>query len=128
MRHILLTVLVAIVASATACGSTRTGATAPRNADVITAEELERSGTGSVYQAIERLRPRFLRARGPSSIQDPAADLVVVYVDHSRIGYADVLRDMQANEIREIRYLNASEATSRFGTGHAAGVILVTRK
>ncbi len=128
MRHILLALLVAATATATACGTARTGPTATRNADVITAEELERSDIGSAYQAIERLRPRFLRVRGPSSIQDPAADRVVVYVDNSRIGYADVLRDMQASEIREIRYLNAGEATSRFGTGHAAGVILVTRK
>lgn len=127
MRHILLALLVA-TATASGCGSARGPHNASRDADVITQEELERSNIGSAYHAIERLRPRFLRVRGPSSVTNAAADRVVVYVDNARMGYVDVLRDMQASEIVEIRYLNAPDATSRFGTGHTAGVILVTRK
>ena len=128
MRHLLLALLVMTAAVAGACGSARTPSTAIRNSDVITAEELERSNIGSAYHVIERLRPRFLRVRGPSSVTNAAADRVVVYVDNTRMGYVDVLRDMQATDILEIRYLNAADATSRFGTGHTAGAILVARK
>ena len=127
MRHILLTLLVA-TAAVTACGSPRAPSATPRNADVITAEELERANIGNAYHAIERLRPRFLRVRGPSSVANASADRVIVYVDNTRMGYVDVLREIQADDIREIRYLSASDATSRFGTGHTAGAILVTRK
>ena len=128
MRHILVALVLATATTAGACGSARTPSTAIRNSDVITAEELERSNVGSAYHVIERLRPRFLRVRGPSSVTNAAADRVVVYVDNTRMGYVDVLHDMQSSDILEIRYLNASDATSRFGTGHTAGAILVTRK
>jgi hypothetical protein len=38
------------------------------------------------------------------------------------------LSTIPANRVREIRYINAADATTRWGTGHASGVILVTTK
>lgn len=125
MRHILLAVL---VMGGAACASTGARATPTRSPDVITAAELGAQSGGSARQVIERLRPRFLRVRGPTSLSNPDADRIVVYVDNSRMGGVEVLDQIQADDIAEIRYLSAPDATSRYGIGHSAGAILITRK
>ena len=110
-----------------ACGASRP-ARATADPNVITVAELEGHHGVSARRAIERLRPRFLRVRGPSSVTNPAADRVVVYVDQARMGGVDILDQIPAQDIQEIRYLSAADATSRYGTGHSAGAILITTK
>lgn len=124
MRHFLLAVL---VMGGAACASSGAPAAPTRSPDVITAAELG-PHSGSARQVIERLRPRFLRVRGPTSLSNPDADRIVVYVDNSRMGGVEVLDQIQADDIAEIRYLSAPDATSRYGIGHSAGAILITRK
>ena len=124
----------AVVACASGSGgsSTSTQAGAPSsnrtrsNPNVITAEDLAKVDVSDALQAIQRLRPQFLQTRGTTSFQNPSE--VVVYVDGSRLGNTSTLRDIPANEVKEIRYLSATEATQRYGTGHASGAIVVTRK
>jgi hypothetical protein len=64
----------------------------------------------------------MLRAR--SSAGGP----VVLYVDNVKMLDMTGLSTIPATRVREIRYINASDATTRWGTGHASGVILVTTK
>lgn len=123
MRRRLAGVLLAVMACA---GGPGPGFPA-RDLDVITAEELTNQ-TGTARQVIERLRPGFLRVRGPSSIMSPDADRIVVYVDNSRMGGVEVLDQIQAMDVEEIRYLNAPDATSRYGMGHSAGAIVIRRR
>jgi hypothetical protein len=40
-----------------------------------------------------------------------------------RRGGVDVLREIPALDIAEIRYLDGREATQRFGTGYSGGII-----
>jgi hypothetical protein len=125
VRRFLLAMLVMVAA---ACASSGAPAAPARNPDVITAAEIAPHTGGSARQVIERLRPRYLRVRGPSSINNADADRIVVYVDGNRMGGVEVLDQIQADDIAEIRYLGAPDATSRYGTGHSAGAIVITRK
>jgi hypothetical protein len=78
---------------------------------------------------IEQLRPQFLRVRGTTTLGNAqTGDVIWVYFDGTRMGTLEVLNNIGAHEIREIRYLSPSEATNRYGTGHVQGAILVTRK
>ena len=45
-----------------------------------------------------------------------------------RYGGPESLKQFQAMAIKELRYISASEATNRFGTGHNSGAILVRTK
>jgi hypothetical protein len=133
MRFLRSTLFVLALAAAggTAVGCATSGATssAPRgSSDVITQAELARVEAVTLRQAIERLRPNFLRSRGPSSITDQTAGAIIVYLDETRMGGLDALENIPVTEVREVRKLNASEATQRYGTGHAGGVIVVRRK
>ena len=137
--------LCATLAAASACASSRaptagqagepqTAAVAVPNRprkdpSVITEQEIASRPTLTARQIIEQLRPQFLRVRGTTTLGNAATkDVIWVYVDGTRFGTLEVLNNIGANEIREIRYLNPSEATNRFGTGHVQGAILITRK
>jgi outer membrane receptor for ferrienterochelin and colicin len=95
---------------------------------VITAEEMQALSVSSVTEAVQRLRPNWLAARGALSIQNPAAGRPIVFVDGIRFGTAESLQRVRVIEVEFVRYLNARDATTRYGTGHAGGVIAVTTK
>ncbi len=100
-----------------------------KDPNVITEAELASRSTLTARQAIEQLRPQFLRVRGTTTLGNAqTADVIWVYFDGTRMGTVEVLNNIGVHEIREIRYLNPSEATNRYGTGHVQGAILVTRK
>lgn len=89
------------------------GATANR----IVEAEFEGLGQISPLRAIERLRPRWLRTR---SGDDPQ-----LHIDGARRGSLRDLESYQLADIERMEYMSASDATTRFGTGYAGGVILV---
>jgi len=123
MRRFMLLCLVCTLA---ACASTRVRPS--RSSDLITADEIEAASVSNAYDAIARLRPAFLRGRGQSSIQTPGSDLPIVYVNGLRTGTIEHLRSIPAQDVQQIRYINATDATTRFGTGHTGGVIEVTTR
>ena len=43
-------------------------------------------------------------------------------------GGVEALRNLPASEVEEMVYMNAADATTRFGTNYMSGVILVTRR
>ncbi len=120
--------------SAGQAGEPQTAAvTAPnrprKDPNLITEQEIASRPTLTARQVIEQLRPQFLRVRGTTTLGNAASqDVIWVYLDGTRYGTLEVLNNISANEVREIRYLNPSEATNRFGTGHVQGAILITRK
>jgi hypothetical protein len=60
-------------------------------------------------------------------MQDMTAD-ILVYMDNVRLGGVDVLRRIEPGQVQEIRYVNARDAMTRYGTGHGGGVIEATSK
>ncbi len=105
-----------------------TRSTSQRNRDLITQDDV--SGdlrAESVLELIRTLRPHFLNDRGTAALSDPEAGRVHASIDEGRIVPIGELNGMHANEVIEIRYLNASQALQKFGTAARQGpVILVT--
>jgi len=100
---------------------------------VISAEEIAGSSGSNAYEIIQRLRPNFLRTRGAVHGMPGATNAVemvdlVVYLNENRLGGSDQLRQIATTDIREIRYFNSSEATTKWGTGHSAGAIQVVSR
>jgi hypothetical protein len=106
-----------------ACGSSVTQSRGSR--DVLTAEEISRASGMTAYDVVQQLRPQFLRIRTGRSTQGSGEAEPVIYVDNIRSGGLAALRNIRAESVEEIRYIGASDATTRFGTGHMAGAILV---
>lgn len=131
-----LPVGMAVALLAVSCASSGTPArsdsgvhqAASRNRSVITQDELRESSARDAYHAVQLLRPDWLRSRGVNSMRDPTPVAVVAYVDGQRYGGVGALEQFRIGSFKEIRYYNGSEATSRWGTGHAGGVIYVTTR
>jgi len=87
--------------------------------DRIVQAELTPLGQLDALQVVQRLRPNWLRQRG--GVSEP----LVLYVDGTRRGGADDLRFIRADEVEQMDYMSPSDATTRFGTGHTGGAILV---
>ena len=101
-----------------------------RDRSVLTFEEIEfdKAGVRSAYDIIARLRPEYLRSRGSSSLRTGAPSTAVVYLDEMRYGNLASLRTISAAQVYEVRYFNAADATTRFGTDHLGGAILITTR
>ena len=69
----------------------------------------------------------MLKHRGATSFADPTADgTPAVFVDEMYYGRLPSLRQLSTAGVKSVRYLNAGEATFRFGIGYPSGAILVT--
>lgn len=123
----------ALALTLVACGGGGSGTasqttTAPRTvrgpADLITEAEIN-AGTNyqNALEVVQYLRPQMLRPRSGAGAQ-----AVVLYVDDVRMNDMNGLATVPTNRVKEIRFINARDATTRWGTGHDSGVILVTTK
>ena len=108
-----------VAACSGGAGATGSAAAPPRNRDVVTRAQIEALNVGDAYEVIQRMRRDYLVGRGSGSRQSYA----VVYVDGVRKTGFDTLRSMRAANIEEIRFVSATDATTRFGTDHGGGAI-----
>lgn len=119
-----------------------------KNPDVITHEELAAlTGVQTAYDAIKRLRPTFFNERrsqtrqaggevfNPSTLSSSSenpnvktsgAPPMQLYMNGSRMGGVDYLRTIPMSALWEVRKLNGTDASLRFGADHESGAILVT--
>ena len=130
----------------TACASSPSGGTTtgPKpGPNLITADEISRISVQNAFEAVQKLRPTMLRhqqvasANGQGGVAEKAPPIrgtgvasggVVVYMDGTRLGPVDQLRQISAATIGTVRYFSASEAQMKWGSGHPGGVIEVTTK
>jgi hypothetical protein len=85
--------------------------------DVITEERIQASSANGVDQLIQWEEPRWLSNRSTR-----------VYVDGDDWGTLSVLPDIRLSDVVEIRYWSPQRAESRYGAGHSAGVLEITRR
>lgn len=93
------------------------------SANRIVRAELEPLAQIDGYQAVERLRPRWLQSRGGSTGSGP-----IFYVDGARRNDLNDLRSFRTADIEGLQFMSAGDASTRFGTGHADGAILLTTR
>ena len=126
---------IALLLLGSACSSNpepEMGATASaqnKNGDVITADELADPSVsaGDAYDAVKRLRPRFLMTRGAMSAKNVTAGSVHISVDGGPLLTVENLRNLRPSQIAEIRYLSSSDAAQRFGTNAASGAVIMVK-
>lgn len=100
-----------------------------RDINVITRDEIAASQAMNAYDAISHIRPAWLRSRGRSTFNPGVSEYPQVYLDGQRYGEISILKSMGIDNLSGFRFLSASDATTKFGTGHTAGVIeVLTRR
>lgn len=123
--------LVATLVLASACSGNANSARGPsRDRNMITTEELATVNGLSAYEVVQRLRPHWLNARGGARSLGLRTE-IVVFSDNIRLGGVEALRNLPANGIRQMEYLDGPSASNRLpgvGSGeHIAGAIVIHR-
>ncbi len=99
-------------------------------ATVITREDLQQLDVRTAYDAIERLRPRWLQVRGGMRSFSMETE-VVVFQDEMFLGNQEVLQRMGTEGIYSIRYLDGPTAKASLpglGSRHVQGAIIVSMR
>ena len=119
--------LLALFAGITACGAARSspGGT---SSDLITRSQIESLDDRTAFDLVQLLRPRWLTARMRGTLGNPTPAYAEVYVDGLRYGPLESLYQIPTNTIERIEYLGSLDATTRYGTGHMGGAILVVTR
>lgn len=119
------TLFVALLACVTFSACSQTSRAMPRqNLNLITREQIMENHFNNAYDAVRATRSNWLQTRGTDSFETPSE--IVVYRDNVKLGGVEELRAIQASTIAFIRWFDGVDATSRWGVGHAAGVIQVS--
>ena len=119
--------LLALLVALGGCASTGTSSTGGSR-DEITREQMAEMPQATAYDVVRRFHNEWLRPRGVGTSANPDANAVAVYVDGQRDPAGlDALRSYRASELMSIEYFDSRRATTRWGTGHSAGAILLSR-
>jgi len=120
-RGVVLSLVLAAGLSGCGTGTSARGTPPRGSSDRIVEAELEPLYQLTAFEAVQRLRPRWLQTRTRA---DP-----MVHVDGNiRSEGASALRNLRADDVQEMQYMSPADATTRFGTGYVNGLILVTTK
>ena len=120
--------IIALTLVMASCSSAGTGSATSRFSNVVTTEELADVDYMNGLQALRRLRPNWLRVRGQGTFSRQAYAGIRLYVDGRRRNDIFELERIQTSDISEMRFLTGREATTRYGTDHGDGAILVETK
>lgn len=98
-----------------------------RSRNLITSEEIAKASAADAYDLIRELRPAWLSSRGVVS-GDAYAGGIVIYLDGIKQNSVEDIKAIAVERIKEARFYSASDATTKFGTGHPSGAIEITTK
>lgn len=95
---------------------------------LITREQIDaQPQLASAMDVVRRLRPNWLNPRNNGTFTAPA-QLPYVFVDGVRFGALDSLNQVAAEQVQELRFQSAMDATTLYGTGYMGGIIHVTTR
>jgi hypothetical protein len=77
-----------------------------------------------LYEAIQRLRPRWLRPRGANAA---GRTLAQVFVDGAPRGDVAALRQIQVIDVIDVRFLSTIDAATQYGTLAGIGGAVIVR-
>jgi len=104
--------MLALLASGIAmgCASTQSSGGEEGSPDVLTREQIMATETTNLYDAIRRLRPRWLQVRSTRSFN--METLIAVMQNDMYLGGADALKEMAPELAYEVRYMDGTRAAN----------------
>lgn len=126
LSSISLVALLFFVAGCASAGGTSGGTR--RNANTLQKEEMQASGVATLYDAVVRLRPRWLDTRDALQSTSEGGSRVVVFQDQSLLGNPEILKQYSIDSVIELRYLDGTKATSTLpvlGSRQVKGAIIM---
>ena len=131
------------IGSALGCSAATSGAssssTTKADPDLITVAEINSQSFRNAYEVVQRLRPTWLTKNaaptrlgmnvgGGGGVQTDSGSGLLAYLDNTRLGGVNALRDITAAGLGSIEYMDAAKATARLsgiGSSAVSGAIVV---
>ncbi len=112
-----------------ACSVPRVSSGRNHDSQLITEEEVIASAGTTAYEVIHNLRPNFLSYRGETSFDKRSSrPYPNVYVDDQPFGTVAILQSIPSSDVSTIRLYRSWEATTKYGSGNAGGVIAISTR
>lgn len=108
LASVLAVVLSVVAASCSKATSESSGGTVHPSSGAVTQTELQQSGARDAYEAVQRLRPRWLVVRSMRSFS--VETVVAVFQDNLYLGNPDELRRIGVDGIYSIEYIDGATA------------------
>lgn len=115
---------VLLMLSTAGCGST--GPRVEYDPNRLSRHDMEAVDVSTLYEVIQRLRPRWLDVRSSRSFETETR--IFVFQDQTLLGGIEVLRQLTADMAAEIEYLDgptASNTLPGLGSTHVEGAIII---
>lgn len=119
-------ILPSLVLVLAACYPGRANSGSGGSPDLIGNWELQELADYNALDAIRRLRPAWLRGgTRPAIAVGQTSTYPRVHLNGVPLQNISELEQIDARDVREIRFLNGPDASTRFGTGYVNGAILI---
>jgi hypothetical protein len=116
-----------LISGCASSGSSADGGSSS-NRNTISREELQALRPTQAYRAVQELRPSWLRSRSGTLRSSSGRTPPVVFLDGRPYGDLATLHDFGIQDIQEIHFIPAADATIRYGTGYPGGIINVVSR
>jgi hypothetical protein len=123
-------VLAIIVLAVAGCTRANTAVAPGGDPMIVNEDQIARLRVSNAYEIVAQTHGNFFHSRGRES-QDPNVPPIPVHIFVDNTYYSnDVnsLRDIDVQDVMEIRLYQSYEAQYKFGSGHMGGVIQVITK
>jgi hypothetical protein len=108
------------------CAGSGTGGSG--SGDRLVTEDIGSVDVSNLYEVVQRLRPRWLDARGARGFQTDAA--VVVFLDRTYLGRVEELRNLGPETAASLQFMRGAQAQAELrvpsGVNVAAAIIVHT--
>jgi outer membrane cobalamin receptor len=120
-----LTLMALLAVTMTACEPATVYYPNMYDRSVVSLPEIQNVRAESALDLIRKTRPNFLISRGMTTVLGvPASSYPTVYLDGMRYGSINLLQDIPASSIAEIRLYTAAQS-AQFGVGNVGGVLMI---
>jgi len=120
-------VLALSLAGCASAGGSGTDRAQRGSANRLSQAELEENAGVDLFTLVEQRRPRWLTPRAGVTFAG-RSEVSIIIDGIPQTGSAELLRSISCSQVREVRYLSASDATTQYGTNMVGGAIVVTLK
>lgn len=124
MRPARLTVTIAALVLLIPACSASNPARPQADPNIIRRDQVLAGSYQTAYDVVRAIHPNWLVKRSTSNSKTPAS--IWVYVDGTKYGDINWLRNLSGTSVGSIQRIDAGTATTRWGTGHSEGVLYVT--
>ena len=94
---------------------------------LITQAELDAVAANTMYDAVLKLRPHFLRNRTVTAAGKAATRQLMLYVNGEKMDSVDDLRRLSPSEVMEVRFYEPQIANTYFARYNNAGGAIAVR-